>query len=1139
MAAAALAQTGPEQARAKDERARAPPAPAAQAPAIARKALADRGRSSLLAPDPLQLKGLVSSPDDAAARDADRIADHVVSMPDPAPRSLASAGAALQRAPVRTRRRRRRAAPPTSPAAAPVAAGGSPAASLMRSVAAAASGGSPLSRKTRAFLEPRFGADFGGVKVHTGPKAKQVSGELGARAFTYGRDIFFNQGEYQPETREGKRLLAHELTHTIQQRGVIQRKALVQQRTSPLLQRGLLDDIGGALSDAADAVGEFVGDVVQIVKDFIADKADIIPGFRLLCLILGHNPINDAPAPGGGRAILQELTTFIPFGDKVLEALTNHGIIDKGGAFIDEQLAAFKRLVSSVTGALGTFFSSLGPGDALDPGGAWDRAKSIFTTPLNNLKSFASGLVSGFVTLVREVIIKPLGKWAAANIPKWDLLMAVLGQNPISEEGESPASQIIGAFMNLIGQGEIWENIKRGKAVDRAWAWFQNALKGAKSLVAQLPGLIMSTIRSLTIMDVLTIVGAFQKIVGAFGSFASSFFTWAGTTVLDLLEIILSVVAPGAVPYLKKAGGAFSRIIKDPITFVRTLVAAGKAGFQNFAGNFLTHLKAALIGWLTGSLSGAGVYIPQGFTVLELLKFVLSVLGLTWANVRGKLVAATNESTVQALETGFQIVKTLVTEGPAAAWQEIVKTLTNLKQMAIDAVMDFVKSKIVEIAVTKLLSMLSPAGAFIQAIIAIYNTIMFFVERIRQIAAVAASFIDSIAAIASGNIGPAAARVERTLAGLLVLVISFLARLAGLGKVSDAVLGLVKKIRDPIDKALNAVVAWIVGQARRLGRFILQAGTPADPNARLRLAIRDATAIARGLGNRISRPNLERALGVVGTRYGLTRLIVAEQAGVWSATATINPTLTAQIATAPAGGPGAGTGTGAGGPAGAPATVTPLAVGMWIMKGSAYEQVIVSASVLRRQPDGRTTPISFQTVNPLGGGGIVAYSGEGTAWTRTTFVHSSKLVVPLGGGRFKLAPARAGDYIREQFYRDTAASRSAIVRSKLPGLVSAAHPGEFRSEGDPAAEALKGYTKKDPVTGRALVPVSAASPDHTPSIASHWTTQGSQNPQAARVAWNGSLTTYRIMSLALNLSLGSGGASYGQEVGINFRGPGE
>ena len=119
---------------------------------------------------------------------------------------------------------------------------------------------------------------------------------------------------------------------------------------------------------------------------------------------------------------------------------------------------------------------------------------------------------------------------------------------------------------------------------------------------------------------------------------------------------------------------------------------AGIQGFRQFARNFLQHLKASLIQWLTGSLGGLGLYIPSGFTLIEILKFVLSVMGLTWANVRAKLVRATNETVVKALETGFDIVKTLVTEGPAAAWQKIVETLTNLKQMAIDAVMDFVKS---------------------------------------------------------------------------------------------------------------------------------------------------------------------------------------------------------------------------------------------------------------------------------------------------------------------------------------------------------------------------------------------------------------------------------------------------------------
>jgi Novel toxin 15 len=101
------------------------------------------------------------------------------------------------------------------------------------------------------------------------------------------------------------------------------------------------------------------------------------------------------------------------------------------------------------------------------------------------------------------------------------------------------------------------------------------------------------------------------------------------------------------------------------------------------------------------------------------------------------------------------------------------------------------------------------------------------------------------------------------------------------------------------------VVAWIVAQARRLGRFILQAGVPADPNARLRLAIRDAGVLARGLGNRITRPTLEGAIGVLRTRYGLTGLTVSERNRQWSVTATINPTVTAVVATTPPGTPGA------------------------------------------------------------------------------------------------------------------------------------------------------------------------------------------------------------------------------------------
>ena len=79
------------------------------------------------------------------------------------------------------------------------------------------SSGEPLSTPARAFFEPRFGHDFSKVRVHTDARAAESAKAINARAYTLGRDVVFGAGQYAPETREGKRLLAHELTHVVQQ----------------------------------------------------------------------------------------------------------------------------------------------------------------------------------------------------------------------------------------------------------------------------------------------------------------------------------------------------------------------------------------------------------------------------------------------------------------------------------------------------------------------------------------------------------------------------------------------------------------------------------------------------------------------------------------------------------------------------------------------------------------------------------------------------------------------------------------------------------------------------------------------------------------------------------------------------------
>jgi Domain of unknown function (DUF4157) len=78
-------------------------------------------------------------------------------------------------------------------------------------------GGQAMPRETKSFMESRFGQDFSHVRLHTDGTAANMNRDIQAKAFTHGSDIYFNRGEFAPNTEGGKRLLAHELVHTVQQ----------------------------------------------------------------------------------------------------------------------------------------------------------------------------------------------------------------------------------------------------------------------------------------------------------------------------------------------------------------------------------------------------------------------------------------------------------------------------------------------------------------------------------------------------------------------------------------------------------------------------------------------------------------------------------------------------------------------------------------------------------------------------------------------------------------------------------------------------------------------------------------------------------------------------------------------------------
>jgi len=94
-------------------------------------------------------------------------------------------------------------------------------------------GGSPLPAPARQEMSSAFGHDFSTVRIHTDGEAASLSDGLGAHAFTVGQDVYFNRGKFNPDSGDGKRLLAHELTHVVQQGGVgrVQRKDVAEAST--------------------------------------------------------------------------------------------------------------------------------------------------------------------------------------------------------------------------------------------------------------------------------------------------------------------------------------------------------------------------------------------------------------------------------------------------------------------------------------------------------------------------------------------------------------------------------------------------------------------------------------------------------------------------------------------------------------------------------------------------------------------------------------------------------------------------------------------------------------------------------------------------------------------------------------------
>ena len=167
---------------------------------------------------PFKTKLTIGSPNDKYEREADAMADRIMRMPmnSASGKPLSSGGPTIQTKCAACAHEedkiQRKPLMMKSEGGAPVATQ-----ALGSQLNSSKGSGSPLPSGTNSFMSNAFGTDFSNVRVHTDSKAQQMNQGLNARAFAHGSDIYFNSGEYNPGSSEGKRLLGHELTHVVQQ----------------------------------------------------------------------------------------------------------------------------------------------------------------------------------------------------------------------------------------------------------------------------------------------------------------------------------------------------------------------------------------------------------------------------------------------------------------------------------------------------------------------------------------------------------------------------------------------------------------------------------------------------------------------------------------------------------------------------------------------------------------------------------------------------------------------------------------------------------------------------------------------------------------------------------------------------------
>lgn len=350
-------------------------------------ALASRGRAPpvrpQLQPGLIQRAATLGKRDDACEREAERVAAQVVSGPAPPEPVTKQAAAEVPQRLTETDAESERPGEYLIQPLRETDTGDdpSPRPGFLHRLLGLRRGGRPLPDPIRAEMEGRIGEDFAEVRIHTGPEATELAAEIHARAFTVGRDIVFAGDSFAPGTAQGRQLVAHELTHVVQQRGP-RRDSAVAQTAPPAMQR----DVSDYLPDLPD-----VGSIVMgLVRDYAPRIAPI----------LDKGPFDWLADQLAGvfSGVIDKVAALDP-GQHVT------ALVEKFGGMLE---TATEIIGALITGDCGPMMAALGRMKAMVlevAGKAWDKTKAFFEPVgafFSDLWSSISAAGSAAITWIKD-----------------------------------------------------------------------------------------------------------------------------------------------------------------------------------------------------------------------------------------------------------------------------------------------------------------------------------------------------------------------------------------------------------------------------------------------------------------------------------------------------------------------------------------------------------------------------------------------------------------------------------------------------------------------------------------------------------------------------------------------------------------